>query len=67
LSGCGTGGTGERREGEAKGKKNLNLGTNPKLTFLFVILAVFEPGSRFLFDTVRYSSLLPDSRITIHE
>jgi hypothetical protein len=53
--------------GGSQGKTNLNLGTSPKMTFLFVILAVFEPGSRFLFDTVRYSSLLPDSRITIHE
>jgi hypothetical protein len=33
----------------------------------FVILAVFEPGSRFLFDTARCSLLLSDSRITIHE
>jgi hypothetical protein len=40
------------------------------MTLLFVILAVFEPGSRFLFDTARCSSPVRftnnDSRITIN-
>jgi hypothetical protein len=59
------GGIGERRAARGEAKEN-EFGS-PGPTLLFVILAVFEPGSRFLFDTARCSLLLSDSRITIHE